>query len=292
MRDVEGKVAFITGGASGLGLAMARSFTNAGMKVVVADIQDDALEAVANEFSESNANLMTMKADVTDRDAMEDAATRTLAAFGKVHVVCNNAGVAVSGNIADMTYQDWDWVTRVNLDGVANGVVSFVNRIREHGEGGHFVNTASIAGQFGMQGLSVYNATKFAVVGMSEAMRQDLAPDNIGISVLCPGFVATNIFTSQRNRPDALGGPDAAGFGAGMTDGMSNATPEQQQQMQQMLASMLDPSVIGDMVLHAIQNDIFYILSHGDFREQLTARGQEIAGSFDLWSAWREEHGV
>ena len=288
MQQVEGKTAFITGGASGLGLAMARSFTNAGMNVVVADVQDDALEAVANEFSESNASLITMKVDVTDRDAMEDAAERTLIEFGKVHVVCNNAGVAVSGNIAYMSYQDWDWVTRVNLDGVVNGVVSFVNRIKAHGEGGHFVNTASIAGQFGMQGLSVYNATKFAVVGMSEAMRQDLAPDNIGISVLCPGFVATNVFTSERNRPDALGGPNTAGFG----EGLASATPEQQQQLQQMLASMLDPAVIGDMVLHAVQNDVFYILSHADFREQLTARGDELASSFDLWGTWREEHGV
>ncbi len=288
MQQVEGKTAFITGGASGLGLAMARSFTNAGMNVVVADVQDDALEAVANEFSESNASLITMKVDVTDRDAMEDAAERTLIEFGKVHVVCNNAGVAVSGNIADMSYQDWDWVTRVNLDGVVNGVVSFVNRIKAHGEGGHFVNTASTAGQFGMQGLSVYNATKFAVVGMSEAMRQDLAPDNIGISVLCPGFVATNVFTSERNRPDALGGPNTAGFG----EGLASATPEQQQQLQQMLASMLDPAVIGDMVLHAVQNDVFYILSHADFREQLTARGDELASSFDLWGTWREEHGV
>jgi NADP-dependent 3-hydroxy acid dehydrogenase YdfG len=184
MQNVEGKVAFITGGASGLGLAMARSFTNAGMKVVIADIQDDALEAVANEFSDSNASLITMQVNVTDRDAMEDAASRTVDEFGKVHVVCNNAGVAVSGNVADMTYQDWDWVMQVNLDGVVNGIVSFVNRIKEHGEGGHFVNTASIAGQFGMGGLSVYNATKFAVVGMSESMRQDLAGSNIGVSVL------------------------------------------------------------------------------------------------------------
>lgn len=287
MQNVEGKVAFITGGASGLGLAMARSFTNAGMKVVVADIQDDALEAVANEFSESNASLITMKVDVTDRAAMENAASRTLDEFGKVHVVCNNAGVAVSGNIADMTYQDWDWVMKVNLDGVVNGVVSFVNHIKEHGEGGHFVNTASIAGQFGMGGLSVYNATKFAVVGMSEAMRQDLAGDNIGISVLCPGFVATNIFSSERNRPDALGGPDASGFGAGL-----DISADQQETMQQAMGQIMDPAVIGDMVLHSIQNDVFYILSHAQFREPLAMRAQEIAGSFDHWETWRSEHGV
>ncbi|MBF68314.1 MAG: short-chain dehydrogenase [Gammaproteobacteria bacterium] len=287
MQNVEGKVAFITGGASGLGLAMARSFTNAGMKVVIADIQDDALEAVANEFSDSNASLITMQVNVTDRDAMEDAASRTVDEFGKVHVVCNNAGVAVSGNVADMTYQDWDWVMQVNLDGVVNGIVSFVNRIKEHGEGGHFVNTASIAGQFGMGGLSVYNATKFAVVGMSESMRQDLAGSNIGVSVLCPGFVATNIFSSERNRPDALGGPGASGFGAGL-----DVSEEQQATMQQATKQIMDPAAIGDMVLHSIQNDVFYILSHEQFKEPLALRAQEIARSFDHWSNWRQEHGV
>jgi NADP-dependent 3-hydroxy acid dehydrogenase YdfG len=155
MKDVEGKVAFVTGGASGLGLAMTRSFTRAGMKVVVADVEDSALAAVNEEFAESNAAVLTMKVDVTDRDAMEQAAVQALDAFGKVHVVCNNAGVAVGGNVADMGYSDWDWVMKVNLDGVVNGIVSFVNRIREQGEGGHIVNTASMAGQLGIGGMSV-----------------------------------------------------------------------------------------------------------------------------------------
>ena len=120
MKDVAGKVAFITGGASGLGLAMARSFTAAGMKVVIADIQDDALDAAREEFSESNTEVLTMKVDVTDRGAMEQAAKDTIEAFGKIHVLCNNAGVVLSGNIADMVYKDWDWVMKVNLDGVIN----------------------------------------------------------------------------------------------------------------------------------------------------------------------------
>ena len=132
--------------------------------------------------------------------------------FGKIHVLCNNAGVAINGNVADMSYQDWDWVMKVNLDGVVNGIVSFVNRIKSHGEGGHIVNTASMAGQIGIPGLSVYNTTKFAVVGMSESMKQDLETDNIGVSVLCPGFVATDIYTSERNRPDDLGGETASSF--------------------------------------------------------------------------------
>ncbi len=290
MQSVAGKVAFITGGASGLGLAMARSFTGAGMKVVIADIEDSALDAAAGEFAESNAEVLTLKVDVTDRHAMEQAAEQTIETFDKVHVLCNNAGVAVSGNVSDMTYADWDWVMRVNLDGVVNGVVSFVNRIRSHGEGGHIVNTASIAGQFGMGGLSIYNTTKFAVVGMSEAMRMDLAPSGIGTSVLCPGFVATNIFSSQRNRPETLGGPDSAGFAMGnLTDGEDKESQERQAAM---MASLLPPALIGDMVLHAIQNDIFYILSHEQFKNAVADRGRELSDAFDLWAAYRQKYDV
>jgi len=204
MKDVAGKVAFITGGASGMGLAMARSFSAAGMKVAIADIEQSALDRVKAEFAKTNAEVITLKVDVTDRDAMERAAQATEAAFGKVHVVCNNAGVAVGGALDAMTYKDWDWVMGVNLAGVINGVQTFVNRIKAHGEGGHFVNTASMAGQMAIPGLGVYNTTKYAVVGMSETMRADLAPYNIGVSVLCPGVVSTSIFNSGRNRPEDL----------------------------------------------------------------------------------------
>ncbi len=291
MENVAGKVAFITGGASGLGLAMARSFSAAGMKVVIADIQDDALAAAKEEFSDTNADVITMKLDVTDRGAMEQAAKDTIEAFGKVHVLCNNAGVAVNGDISDMTYKDWDWVMKVNLDGVVNGMVTFTNLIKSHGEGGHIVNTASIAGQLGMGGMSVYNTTKFAVVGMSEAMRQDLAPHNIGTSVLCPGFVATQIFTSERNRPDQLGGSEASTFDVGKV-GEIDEESEEAQQMQEMLDNALDPSVIGDMVLYAIQNDEFYILSHAEFQDAVADRGRELSDSFDRWTAYRQEHNI
>ena len=291
MEQVVGKVAFITGGASGLGLAMARSFTGAGMKVVIADIEDAALQAARIEFDDTNADVITMKVDVTDRQAMQKAAEDTIAAFGKVHVVCNNAGVALSGNIADMTYKDWDWVTRVNLDGVINGMVTFTNLIKSHGEGGHFVNTASMAGQVGMGGLSVYNATKFAVVGMSESMRHDLEPSGIGTSVLCPGFVATDIYTSERNRPDTLGGVEASGFNL---DEQRDAAgdPEGSDALKDAMATMMPAEVIGDMVLHAIQKDEFYIMSHTEFKEGVAARGQAISDSFDFWANYRREHNL
>jgi NAD(P)-dependent dehydrogenase (short-subunit alcohol dehydrogenase family) len=288
MDNVAGKVAFITGGASGLGLAMARSFSAAGMKVVIADIQDDALAAAKEEFSDTNANVITMKVDVTDREAMEHAAKDTIEAFGKVHVLCNNAGVALTGEIGDMSYQDWDWVMKVNLDGVINGMVAFTNLIKTHGEGGHIVNTASIAGHFGMPGLSVYNTAKFAVVGMSESMRLDLAPHNIGTSVLCPGFVSTKIFHSERNRPDQLGGSAASTFNLSSED----MGVEDNDRLSEIMKTALDPSVIGDMVLHAIQTNEFYILSHAEFKEMVAKRGQDISDSFDRWSAYRQEHNI
>jgi len=279
MKDVAGKVAFITGGASGLGLAMAHSFSAAGMKVAIADIEEAALGAAAESFSNTNAEIITMQVDVTDREAMADARQRTLDAFGKVHVVCNNAGVAINGNIADMTYKDWDWVMKVNLDGVINGIVTFVDDIKSHNEGGHFVNTASIAGQYGIPNLSVYVASKFAVVGISESMRADLANDHIGVSVLCPGVVDTGIGSSERNRPDQFGGSS--------TPAMTQQTTGPGLEM-----SVMEPGAIGDIVLHAILNDQFYILTHPEFLPIVQSRGDEIAASFEYWRQYLDNQGV
>ena len=277
MKDVAGKVALITGGASGIGLAMAHSFSAAGMKVVIADIEEAALQSATESFGNSNAGVITVQVDVTDRDAMADARQRTLDAFGKVHVLCNNAGVFIRGNIADMTYKDWDWVMKVNVDGVINGIVTFIDDLKAHGEGGHIVNTASIAGQYGVPGLSVYVASKFALVGVSESMRADLANDNIRVSVLCPGVVATGIGSSERNRPDEFSG---------------SATPAMTQQGDGDPSDMtvMDPAEIGDMVLHAILNDQFYILTHPEFRPMLQMRSEELEASFDYWRDYRPQH--
>ncbi len=286
MRDVAGKVAFITGGASGMGLAMARSFSRAGMKVVIADIEQSALDQVAEEFAASNAEHLTLKVDVTDRDAMEQAAAATIERFGKVHVLCNNAGVAVGGSIADMNYNDWDWVTRVNIDGVVNGVQTFLPRLTEHGEGGHVVNTASIAGHIAIPGLSVYTATKFAVVGLSETMRGDLTAHNVGVSVLCPGFVATNIFNSERNRPEDLPGSSTL-QGMGGTE-----QQDEELALDPSLSNALDPDVVGDMVLHAIQEDEFYIFTHPEFSAAADLRSQEMGDAYARWQTYREERSI
>ncbi|MFB3103411.1 MAG: SDR family NAD(P)-dependent oxidoreductase [Pseudomonadales bacterium] len=290
MTELPGKVAFITGGASGLGLAMARSFSAAGMKVVVADIEQNALDLVAAEFATSNANVLTLKVDVTDRDAMEQAAIASEQAFGKVHVVCNNAGVAVGGSIDEMSYEDWDWVMGVNLNGVINGVQTFTHRIVAHGEGGHFVNTASMAGHIAIPGMSVYNTSKFAVVGMSEVMRLDLATKGIGVSVLCPGVVNTNIFDSGRNRPQDLTGElDTASM---LMSNPDDSAEDHAARIDALVASGLDPQVVGDMVLHAIQNNEFYIFTHPDIKPAMDERTIQMNDSLLRWAAYREENGM
>lgn len=287
MREVRGKTAFVTGGASGMGLAMARSFAKAGMKVVVADIEQTALDAVQAEFESSNVEFLALKLDVTDRDAMEAAAAAAEARFERVHVLCNNAGVAVGGPIDQMAYNDWDWVVGVNIGGVVNGLQAFLPRIKAHGEGGHVVNTASMAGHLAIPGLSVYTATKFAVVGISETMRADLATANIGVSVLCPGIVNTNIFTSERNRPTTLAGTSSVL----LTN--PDATPtEQAARLAELQAGALDPAVVGDMVLYAIREDEFYIFSHPELKPMADARQDELAGAYARWQAYREERGV
>lgn len=285
MRDLAGKTAFITGGGSGIGLAMARSFSATGMKVVIADVEQAALDAVEDEFEASNAEFLTLEVDVTDRDGMEVAAAATEAHFGKIHVVCNNAGVAVGGRIDEMTYDDWDWVLGVNINGVVNGISTFVERLKSHGDGGHFVNTASVAGHVSIPGLSVYTASKFAVVGISETMRADLMPYNIGVSVLCPGMVDTNILDSGRNRPDHLR--------HGAPPWEESLPPEERQALNENLrASMIDPAIVGDMVLHAIQTDEFYIFTHPGIEPMTQLRGTEIADAFARWRDYCEARNI
>ena len=289
MRDITGKVAFITGGASGMGLAMARSFAAAGMKVAIADVEQAALDRVKAEFDASNAEVITLRVDVTDRAAMEAAADATEAAFDKVHVLVNNAGVAVGGSLDQMSYEDWDWVMGVNLDGVVNGLQAFLQRIKAHGEGGHVVNTASLAGHFAIPGLGIYTATKYAVVGISETLRADLKQHNIGVSVLCPGVVNTNIFDSGRNRPSHLQGETDT---AQMVLSEDLAEPEREQRMAEMMARALDPAVVGDMVLHSIQEDEFYIFSHPEIEPMVSGRAAEVTDAFARWRKYREDHGV
>ena len=285
MDDLVGKVAFITGAASGMGLTMARSFSAAGMKVVLADIEQEALAKVEQEFGASNREAMCIKLDVTSRDSMEEAAQKTIERFGKVHVLVNNAGVAVRGQLDQMEYQDWDWTLGVNLDGVVNGLQAFISLIKSHGEGGHIVNTASMAGQMALPGIGVYTASKYAVVGISETLRLDLADDNIGVSVLCPGLVDTNIFHSGRNRPAEL----EASTDTSIMIGGTGSNESMQETIKQ---GALDPKIVGDMVVKAVLDNEPYIFTHPELENMVEERFKSISSSFEKWRAYRREHQV
>lgn len=245
MKDVAGKVAFVTGGASGIGLAIVRAFTGAGMKVVIADIEQQAITTALQEFEASNADVIGVKVDVNDREEMEAAAKTTEEKFGKVHVLCNNAGIVLHGSIETMSYKDWDWAMNVNVQGVINGVQTFLPRLLAHGEGGHVVNTASMAGQFPVRGLGVYTTSKFAVVGLSEALRLDLTGKGVGVSVLCPGVVKTNIGDSLRNRPNELLKTEADPDIKSSYKNLPPSEIERQTRVAELAETQLDASVVG-----------------------------------------------
>jgi len=200
MEEVEGKVAFVTRGSSGVGLGIARAFVDAGMKVVIGyRTQRNADEAVA-QLANGGDRVHAIRVDVTDRSRMEEAAAETVTRFGKVHVLVNNAGVVSDSSLSESTYDDWDWVIGVNLTGIFNGVRAFLPHIKSHGERGQVVTTSSVLGLIACGRLGVYSTSKFAAVGMMEALRAELAPANIGVSVVCPGFVRSNLWDSARNR--------------------------------------------------------------------------------------------
>ena len=263
MKDLEGKVAFVTGGASGIGLGITRRLVDAGMKAVIADMRQDHIEAALEDFAQrqQGRNVHAIRLDVTDRAAMAAAADETESVFGKLHVAVNNAGVGIEGPLKEATYEDWDFGMGVNLGGVINGIQTFVPRIRKHGEGGHVVNTASLAGLVVMPShMAMYVTAKAAVIALSESIRGELAQDDIGVSVLCPGPIKSNIHQLAQNRPQQ--------FGA------SGAFQQAAERLGQRQVSdvWMEPDQVGDMVVKAIRNDELYIITHGEWREAVEGR--------------------
>jgi NAD(P)-dependent dehydrogenase (short-subunit alcohol dehydrogenase family) len=273
MKDVEGKVAFITGGDSGIGLGVARAFTDAGMKVVITYRTKAHLDEAMKYLQSAGNRVHAINLDVTDRAGMEKAAAETVHVFEKIHVLINNAGVGVIGGLSTATYDDWDWAMGVNVNGVFNGIRSFLPRIQAHGEGGQVVATSSLAGLLGHGPAGVYTASKFAVVGMMEALRNELEGSNIGVSVFCPGIVNTNIGSSNRNRPSSL--PDA-GF---------KPDPKMLASMQAAMKEMrgpppgMDALEAGQRVLRGVRNNDLYILTTPEFEQEFRARGEAILAS-------------
>lgn len=277
MKDVKGKVAFITGGASGMGLGMARAFAEAGMKVMIGDIEIAPAQQAVDELKAKGLEAACVQVDVTKLESVQAAAQKTIETFGKVHVICNNAGVAVGGASETCSMRNWHWVVDVNLWGVVHGLQVFVPLILSHGEGGHVLSTASVAGMAPLRGAGPYNATKYAVVGIMETLMAEHRKDNLGVSVLCPGVVATNIGVSGRNRPDEYGGAVA---------------PNPKDTTAAMIAKGLDPDIVGKQVLEAIIDNQNYIFTDPGLRNLIETRTKRILAGYDWADKCKALEGV
>jgi NAD(P)-dependent dehydrogenase (short-subunit alcohol dehydrogenase family) len=268
MDDLTGRTAVVTGAASGIGRALAERFAAEGMRLVLADVEERALAAAADDLAASGAEVLSVVTDVADAASVAALADAAYGRFGAVHVLCNNAGVGAGGPIAELSLADWQWVLGVNLWGVIHGLHAFLPRMLAGGEPGHVVNTASLAGHVSGPMMAPYSASKFAVVAISEALyhEMNMSGTAIGVSVLCPGWVDTNIHASERNRPAALRG---AGGGAMSMDGRA-------EMLKQVLASGMPPAEVASLVLQAIRDDRFYVLTHPDMTPAVETRMKAI----------------
>ena len=265
MQEFEGKNAFITGGANGIGRAIAESFAREGVAVAVGDIDPKAAEATCRELEARGVRAVPIHCDVTDCDSMSQAADEVAKALGPVHLLVNNAGAFTVSAFEETTRQDWEWLLGINVLGVVNGLHAFLPRMKEHGEPAHIVNTASVAGHIGSANLTIYTASKFAVVGMSECLKLELKDTPVNISVLCPGAVKTGLIESSlAHRPERHGGSDA-------NPGADVAA---------ITANGIDPSAIGEQVVHAIRANQFYILTHPDLRPVFQSRFDRIMTAY------------
>lgn len=278
MTSVNGKIAFITGGASGIGLGIAHALGSAGARIALADIEEGALARARDELRGAGIDAWTTVLDVSNRDAFAAARDRALAALGSVHILFNNAGVNAAGPIAQMTYADWDWVMGVNLHGVINGVMTFLPELTRHGDAARVINTASVGGLVGMRNLAIYNTTKFGVVGLSEALRADLAGSGVAVSVLCPGIVATALGTSERNRPGNKSGGASSSDATASNSATTSADTHAGNQPAP--AAGMSTQELGQIVLEALQDRRFFISSHPEFRDIVGQRNAAVQASF------------
>jgi NAD(P)-dependent dehydrogenase (short-subunit alcohol dehydrogenase family) len=265
MENLQGKVAVITGGASGIGRAVAERAAADGMKIVLGDIEEGPLKEAVQELTVQGTEAIGVVTDVSDLASVQALRDAALDRFGAVHLVHNNAGIGLGGPIWEVREEDWRWILGVNLWGVIHGVATFVPGLIEQGEG-HVVNTASIAGLIAAPFLGPYNATKQAVVAVSETLFKDLqavgAP--VGVSVLCPGFVQTRIADSERNRPEWA--PDRDVPGAAELRGA----------VQDMVEGGIAASIVADRVIEAVRTNTFYILTHPELEGALSTRFDDI----------------
>jgi NAD(P)-dependent dehydrogenase (short-subunit alcohol dehydrogenase family) len=269
MRDVAGKTALVTGGASGIGLGMAKVFGWAGMNVVAADIREDHIAAAQGVIADEGLSerIRFIRLDVTDREAFAAAAEQAEAMFGRLHVLCNNAGIGLLKPISKASEADWDWAVDVNLNSMFYGVQAALPKIRAHGEGGHIVNTASMAGVLQYSQAGIYVTTKFAVVGFSEALRAELAPEGIGVSAFCPGGVRTNIRDYEATRPERYAA-ETEEAPSGPPPGFK-FTEEDRAKLARLTAT---PEEAGELVLQGIRDNALYIFTAPEFRAGVEER--------------------
>jgi len=272
MKDLAGKTAFVTGAASGIGLGVSTALAQAGVKVMMCDIEQAALDAAVAKLKQTNADVDGVLADVSLKAELQAAADKTLERYGAVHIVHNNAGVGGGGGYGTWTDASWSWTLGVNLMAVVWGVEIFGPLIERAG-GGQIVNTASVAGLMSFNGAA-YNVSKYGVVALSEGLRNELAPRGIGVSVLCPGIINTKIAESVRNLPDRFADAAAADKSTGeVAAWLKNLTPR--------LEAGIDPTYVGELVREGIENDWPYIFTDTEFEPVITTRFANIKAGFD-----------
>ena len=270
MKELHDKVAVITGGASGMGLAFAHRFAAAGMKVAICDIEEAALTGALAGLTDAGATVFGELCDVTDIESFRRFAADAEEAFGPAHVVCLNAGVAGSGEMVDLTLSDWNWVLGVNLWGVVHGLDIYLKGLVSRNEG-HVVVTASVAGHTSFPNLGPYSASKHAVSTIAETLHNALAVagSDVGVTSLCPGFVATGIFASGRNRPEHLTDP--------LAELPSDEDLERQRMIQEWMAeNAKDPGEVADLIHDAVLEQTFWVFTDPDHIESIERRHEEI----------------
>jgi NAD(P)-dependent dehydrogenase (short-subunit alcohol dehydrogenase family) len=286
MTQIAGRTAFITGGGSGVALGQAKVFAEAGCQVAIADIRQDHLDEAMAWFEGRGHEVMAVKLDITDRDAYARAADEVEAKLGPVELLFNTAGVSIFGPLQNATYDDWDWQLDVNLKGVINGIQTFVPRMIARGNGGHIVNTASMSAFVALKGTGIYCTSKMAIRGLSECLALDLAEHGIGVSMLCPGAVNTNIHEAVLTRPAHL-----------QNTGYYGADPNVMAHLKQVIAVGMEPEVLAQYVLKGVEADQLYILPYPEFRGTLEETHERVMGALarpedDPDYAKRVAHGV